>query len=119
MRCTENEKLVLELVKRKIPLTVCPLSNIKLQVFKKPEEHNLKKLLDLGINATVNSDDPAYFGGYINENLISVYKALKLSIHDIYKLVENSFNASFLPEKDKATHRNKLKEFIRGYDQVV
>ena len=77
-------------------MTVCPLSNVKLCVFEKLEDHNLKRLLDKGLMITVNSDDPAYFGGYLNTNLIKCEKALNLSIEDLKKLTVNSFKSSFL-----------------------
>ncbi len=95
IRCLEDPKLVEHLVKNKIPLTVCPLSNVELGVFKNLKDHNLKKMLDLGLCVTVNSDDPAYFGGYVNENFIQSAKALSLSEIDIKKLIDNSFQASF------------------------
>ena len=95
IRCLEDPKLVEHLVKNKIPLTVCPLSNVELGVFKNLKDHNLKKMLDLGLCVTVNSDDPAYFGGYVNENFIQITKALSLSEIDIKKLIDNSFQASF------------------------
>ncbi|MBK4729136.1 adenosine deaminase [Oxynema sp. CENA135] len=98
VRCLEDEKLVRRLVAEQIPLTVCPLSNIKLCVFPSMKDHNLKKLLDLGICATINSDDPAYFGGYIVENFQQAATALDLDEKDIETLAKNSFKASFLSE---------------------
>ena len=89
-------------------MTVCPLSNVKLCVFDKLENHNLKKMLDKGLNVMVNSDDPAYFGGYLNENLVETAKALKLSFEEIKKLIENSFKSSFLDEKSKNSWLNKI-----------
>ena len=77
-------------------MTVCPLSNVKLCVFEKLEEHNLKRLLDKGLMVTVNSDDPSYFGGYLNKNMIDSQKALNLSMEDVKKLTVNSFKSSFL-----------------------
>ncbi len=96
-----DEKLLKELVNKKMPLTICPLSNLKLQVVKDLKEHPLKKLMDHGILATINSDDPAYFGGYMVENYIAISKALNLSKEDIYILAKNSFIASFLEEEVK------------------
>ena len=96
VRCLEDEKLVQRLRNDQIPLTICPLSNVKLCVFERLEDHNLKKLLDKGLLAMVNSDDPAYFGGYLNTNLIECQKALNLNKDDIKKLVINSFKSSFL-----------------------
>ncbi len=101
VQCLKDEKLVQKLRDEQIPLTVCPLSNIKLCVFKKLEDHNLKKLLDKGLMVIVNSDDPAYFGGYLNTNLIECQKALNLSMEDVKKLAINSFKSSFLSEDEK------------------
>ena len=101
VQCLKDEKLVEKLFESQIPLTVCPLSNIKLRVFNKLEEHNLKKMLDKKLMVMVNSDDPAYFGGYINENLIKTQSALKLSMEDIKTLIINSFKSSFLDQKKK------------------
>jgi adenosine deaminase len=101
VRCVEDPALVEYLGEHQIPLTVCPLSNIKLRVFKEMAQHNLKQLLDMGLCVTVNSDDPAYFGGYMNENFVAVETALQLSQQDIYKLLQNSFNASFLDSEAK------------------
>jgi len=101
VRCLKDKKLVQKLRDEQIPLTVCPLSNIKLCVFKKLEDHNLKKLLDKGLMVIVNSDDPAYFGGYLNTNLIECQKALNLSMEDVKKLATNSFKSSFLSEDEK------------------
>ena len=84
-----------------MPLTVCPLSNVKLNVFKELKEHNLKKMLDKKLMIVINSDDPAYFGGYINKNLIESYKALNLTKEDIKSLIVNSFKASFMDKKKK------------------
>ena len=82
--------------------------NIKLCVFDKLENHNLKKMLDKGLRVMVNSDDPAYFGGYLNTNLIETAKALKLSLEDIKTLIQNSFKSSFLDEKTKNNWLNKI-----------
>ena len=101
VQCFRDEKLVQELKNNQIPLTVCPLSNIKLRVFNILEDHNLKKMLNKKMMVTVNSDDPAYFGGYINENLIKSQSALNLSINEIRILIINSFKSSFLKEKEK------------------
>jgi len=101
VQCLHDKKLVEKLCKDKTPLTVCPLSNIKLRVFNKLKEHNLKKMLDKKLMVMVNSDDPAYFGGYLNKNLIEIQSALNLSINDIKTLIINSFKASFLTEEKK------------------
>ena len=101
VQCLKDKKLVQKLREEQIPLTVCPISNVKLHVFEKLENHNLKKLLDKGLMVTVNSDDPAYFGGYINKNLIECQKVLNLSAEDVKKLAVNSFKSSFLDIDEK------------------
>jgi adenine deaminase len=101
VRCVEDPELVKHLAKEQIPLTTCPLSNLKLRVVSSLAEHPLKKLLDAGICATVNSDDPAYFGGYIAKNFVEIQKALGLSADEIIRLAKNSFQASFMPEQEK------------------
>jgi len=108
VQCLKDDKLVEKLSQNNIPLTVCPLSNVKLCVFDKLENHNLKKMLDKGLRVMVNSDDPAYFGGYLNTNLIETAKALKLNLEDIKTLIQNSFKSSFLDEKTKNNWLNKI-----------
>ena len=108
VQCLKDDKLVEKLRDNNIPLTVCPLSNVKLCVFDKLENHNLKKMLDKGLRVMVNSDDPAYFGGYLNTNLIETAKALKLSLEDVKILIQNSFKSSFLDEKTKNNWLNKI-----------
>lgn len=115
VRCIEDSQLVQYLVDKQIPLTVCPLSNVKLRVFNSIAEHNLKQLIDLGLCATVNSDDPAYFGGYIAENMAIAQAELNLSQDDIYKLAKNSFQASFLSAAEK---QNLITELDRFMDRV-
>jgi len=109
VQCINDEKLIEKLRKDQTPLTVCPLSNIKLCVFKKLEEHNLKKMLNEKLMVMINSDDPAYFGGYLNKNLIEIQAALNLSINDIKKLIINSFKSSFLSEEEKKEWISKVK----------
>jgi adenosine deaminase len=105
VRCEEDADLVKRLMADQVPLTVCPLSNVKLRVFPTLEQHNLGRLLDAGLAVNVNSDDPAYFGGYVADNLASTAHALGLSGPEVVRLASNSFDASFLPEEDKARHR--------------
>ncbi len=114
VRCVEDTKLVERLAKEEIPLTVCPLSNVKLSVFDSIEQHNLKQLLDLGLCATVNSDDPAYFGGYATENFLAVQKALNLDHGDIGRLVKNSFQATFLSQQEKQRLLDELDDHLEG-----
>ena len=103
VRCLEDAALVQRLAAERMPLTVCPLSNVKLCVFKMLTEHNLPALLDAGLCVTLNSDDPAYFGGYINDNFVQTFAALpQLGPQHAYTLARNSFEASFAPAADKA-----------------
>lgn len=95
VRCDEDDVLVERLIREAMPLTVCPLSNIKLCVFDRLEDHNLKRLLDHGVRVTVNSDDPAYFGGYMNDNFLATAAALELTAADVVKLCENAARAAF------------------------
>jgi adenosine deaminase len=101
VRCQDDEALMQRLVDEQIPLTMCPLSNIKLHVFDRMEQHNLKRLLERGLRVTINSDDPAYFGGYILENYRAAEQALGLSRVQLKQLAENSIQGSFLGEQDK------------------
>ena len=101
VRCEDDDVLVQRLASGQIPLTVCPLSNVRLCVFKRIEDHNLKRLLDRGLCVTVNSDDPAYFGGYMQENFLAVQRGLDLGANDIVQLARNSITASFLDDADK------------------
>lgn len=108
-----NSKILMErLKKEQIPLTVCPFSNTKLKVFQDMKEHNIKKMLDFGLNVTVNSDDPAYFGGYLNDNFVAIYKALNLSKEEIIKLAKNSFNSSFIGTEEKEILCKTIDDFV-------
>jgi adenosine deaminase len=115
VRCVEDAALVEYLVKKQIPLTVCPLSNIKLGVFDHLRQHNLMQMLKLGLCVTVNSDDPAYFGGYIEENLRALHEALGMDSQDIYKLARNAFRASFLDPAEKKKYLDELDAFVSGF----
>jgi adenosine deaminase len=112
VRCSEDEELLKRLVAEHIPLTVCPLSNIKLRVFNSMADHNLKTLLGMGLCITLNSDDPAYFGGYIEENYLAAQQALNLSKQELYQLAKNSFEASFLSPAEKAKLIAELDAFM-------
>lgn len=101
VRCMMDEKLIEHLVNIQMPLTVCPLSNIRLHVFENLKHHPIKKMLERGLRVLINSDDPAYFGGYVNENFMATQKALNLSEQEIYQLARNSFLASFLSAAEK------------------
>lgn len=101
VRSEEDPALVERLREEQIPLTVCPLSNTKLHVFDHMADHNLKRLMDAGLCITINSDDPAYFGGYLNENYYAIQEALDLTREDLYRLAQNGINAAFLPTARK------------------
>jgi len=104
VRCFEDPALVDDLVARRIPLTVCPLSNVKLGIFRSIQDHPLRTMLQRGIVATVNSDDPAYFGGYVVDNYLAVASALGLQEAEVRTLARNSFEASFLPDEEKKAY---------------
>src|SRR5262245_61248560 len=109
VRCVESPPLVQRLARERMPLTVCPLSNVKLCVFPTLTQHNLPALLDAGLAATVNSDDPAYFGGYVNDNFTATFAALpQLGARQAWQLARNSFDASFVDESHKLRWRGAL-----------
>ena len=112
VHCLEDAALVARLATSRIPLTVCPLSNLKLCVVSSLADHPMKRLLDAGLCATVNSDDPAYFGGYLNENFVQTVHALCLSAADVVQLARNSFEASFVSAERRA-------EMIRILEQTI
>ncbi|MGB8602577.1 MAG: hypothetical protein WCD42_10330, partial [Rhizomicrobium sp.] len=103
-RALEDVALVARLVRENMTLTVCPLSNLKLCVVNDMTAHPLRKMLELGLRATVNADDPAYFGGYAGDNFIAVAEALNLSKDEVVQLARNSFLGSFLPEAEVEAH---------------
>jgi adenosine deaminase len=111
VRCIEDARLVGRLVEEQIPLTVCPLSNVKLRVFPNLRAHNLKQLLDRGLLVTVNSDDPAYFGGYVADNFTASASALDLSREDLLRLARNSFAASFLDDEQRRAYLDEVDRF--------
>ena len=108
VRCEADAAVVEELAARRMPLTVCPLSNVKLRVFPSMEKHNLKRLLARGLCVTINSDDPAYFGGYVNENCLAAQRALGLTSEEIHQLARNSFEASFLTTDEQRRFVDEL-----------
>ena len=112
MRAEGDAKLVERLAKEQIPLTVCPLSNVYLHGFETMEDHNLKRLLDLGLCVTVNSDDPAYFGGYMTENYLAIQKALNLDLEDIRNLAVNAIQATFLGQAEKQVLQDELDSYF-------
>jgi adenosine deaminase len=113
--CINDIPLMKRLSKEKTPLTTCPLSNLKLKVYEQLKDHPLKKLLENDLCVTINSDDPAYFGGYINENYLQCQQHLNLNKKDIYQLARNSFEASFLSDKEKQKYFDKLDKFYRDF----
>jgi adenosine deaminase len=112
VRSLEDPALVAELARRRTPLTVCPLSNLKLCVVDDLKDHPMKRLLDAGLCATVNSDDPAYFGGYMNANFVQTVEALDLTREHVVTLARNSFEASFVSEA-------RRKELMAALEGVV
>lgn len=112
VRSEEDPALMQRLIAEKMPLTVCPLSNLKLCVVDDMQQHNIRRLLQQGVHVTVNSDDPSYFGGYMNDNFIAIAEALDLSNDELKQLAINSFEASFISEADKANWISKIKVLV-------
>lgn len=112
----QDEKLVAEIIKRDMALTVCPLSNRSLRVVKDLQEHPLKKMMDKGLKVTVNSDDPAYFGGQVNKNYEEIQMALGLTEHDLYILAKNSFEYSLLGGTEKQRHLAELDSYFARHN---
>lgn len=115
VQSAKDPALMQRLARDRIPLTVCPLSNLKLCVFPDLARHNLRELLDAGLVATVNSDDPAYFGGYMNDNFTQTFAALGLNAQHAYTLARNSFEASFVDESAKRLHLDRLNECFETF----
>lgn len=113
VRCLEDAELTQRLARDKVPLTVCPLSNVKLRVFDQPRDHNLVKLLDAGLTVTVNSDDPAYFGGYVNDNFVQMFEALPLTRQHAHRMARNSFSAAFLAPAEKQKYLDEVDSFFK------
>lgn len=111
VRSIEDPKLIEFLIQSQHPLTVCPLSNTKLKVFSHMQEHNVLQLLDLGLIATINADDPSYFGGYLNDNFFAIIDHLPIQKHQLHQLVINSFNASFMPSEQKRKWLEKIASY--------
>jgi adenine deaminase len=112
VRCTEDGPLVERLVTEQTPLTVCPFSNVKLRVFRDLQHHNFGELLDRNLLVTINSDDPAYFGGYVADNYIGTAAALGLTADQMIQVARNSFVASFLPEAERQQHLDAIDAFL-------
>ena len=111
IRAMEDDALVARLVGEQMPLTVCPLSNLKLRTVANMRQHPLRAMLDRGLKVTVNSDDPAYFGGYINENFAAVQNSLGLSNRDLARLARNSFEAAFMSENQCAGYLREIDDY--------
>jgi len=118
VRSLEDPALVKHLCEQRVPLTVCPLSNVKLRVFPDLKSHNLKKMLDAKLMATVNSDDPAYFGGYVADNMEQVAQALDLSKADQVLLAKNSIEASFLTHAEKSAYLAQIDNFCQARNEA-
>lgn len=113
VRCIEDPVLVEYLKEHQLPLTVCPLSNVRLRVFNKIQDHDLKTLLAKGLCVNINSDDPAYFGGYVVDNYLAVYRALGLTQEEIIQLTKNGFRASFISDSEKRAYLNSIDAFVK------
>ncbi|WP_180049238.1 adenosine deaminase [Acinetobacter sp. YH12105] len=112
VRSEEDSELMQRLIREKMPLTVCPLSNLKLCVVEDMQQHNIRRLLQQGVHVTVNSDDPSYFGGYMNDNFIAIAEALDLSNEELKQLATHSFEASFIPEAEKEKWINQIRALV-------
>ncbi|KAB8039603.1 adenosine deaminase [Silvanigrella paludirubra] len=115
VRSIEDKKLIEQIIENKIPLTVCPLSNIKLKVYEDLKQHHIKELFDLGVRVTINSDDPAYFGGYILENYIQCKNSLGFTFKDLCKISKYSIEASFLSQVEKDRLLTEIDEVESSY----
>ncbi|WP_440886536.1 adenosine deaminase [Vibrio campbellii] len=115
VRCVEDESLMDALIESKMPLTVCPLSNIKLCVFDAMEQHNVVDLLRKGVAVTINSDDPAYFGGYMTDNFIAVSNAHPMTKSELAQFTINAINASFISEALKAKYRAQVADYLANH----
>ena len=116
VQAIHDSALMQRLAKDRVPLTVCPLSNLKLRVFPTLAQHTLKRMLDAGIMATVNSDDPAYFGGYINQNFTQTFAALGMTSAHAYQLARNSFDASFIDASLRSQYVQRLEEAFETFE---
>jgi adenosine deaminase len=114
VRCTEDDRLVERLVEEQTPLTVCPFSNVKTRVFPELKDHNFRELLERGLLVTINSDDPAYFGGYVADNYIGTAETLDLSAEQMIQVARNSFVASFLSEDERRPYLEAIDTFVSG-----
>lgn len=118
VRCVEDKTLVASLIESKMPLTVCPLSNIKLCVFDDMKQHNIVDLLRQGVAVTINSDDPAYFGGYMTDNFLAVSQAHPMSNAEIAQFTLNAIEASFIDDEMKASYRSQVKNYVESHSSL-
>lgn len=118
VRCVEDEALVGSLIETKMPLTVCPLSNIKLCVFDEMGQHNIVELLRKGVAVTINSDDPVYFGGYMTDNFLAVNQAHPMSKEELAKFTLNAIVASFIDNELKAQYRHKVEQYVAQHSSM-
>ena len=114
VRCLEDAALTQRLARDQIALTVCPLSIVKLRVFDSMASHNLVALLDAGLQVTINSDDPAYFGGYLNDNFVACFDALPLTLAHAQQLARSGFAAAFLPQAQKQRYLDEVDAFFKA-----
>jgi adenosine deaminase len=115
VRCVESDELVARLIETKMPLTVCPLSNIKLCVFDDMSQHNIVSLLRKGVAVTINSDDPAYFGGYMTDNFKAVSEAHDMTYQELAQLTINAIDASFIDESMKREYRSRVIDYVARF----
>ncbi|AYV23293.1 MULTISPECIES: adenosine deaminase [Vibrio] len=115
VRCVESDELVARLIETKMPLTVCPLSNIKLCVFDDMSQHNIVSLLRKGVAVTINSDDPAYFGGYMTDNFKAVSEAHDMTHQELAQLTINAIDASFIDESMKREYRSRVIDYVARF----
>ncbi|HCG7274719.1 TPA: adenosine deaminase [Vibrio parahaemolyticus] len=118
VRCVEDEALVESLIETKMPLTVCPLSNIKLCVFDEMGQHNIVELLRKGVAVTINSDDPVYFGGYMTDNFLAVNQAHPMSKEELAKFTLNAIDASFIDNELKAQYRHQVEQYVAQHSSM-
>ncbi|MBM4985466.1 adenosine deaminase [Vibrio parahaemolyticus] len=118
VRCVEDETLVESLIETKMPLTVCPLSNIKLCVFDEMGQHNIVELLRKGVAVTINSDDPVYFGGYMTDNFLAVNQAHPMSKEELAKFTLNAIDASFIDNELKAQYRHQVEQYVAQHSSM-
>jgi len=119
VQAIHDAALMKRLADTRMPLTVCPLSNLKLCVFKALADHNLGQMLGAGLCVTINSDDPAYFGGYLNDNYLQTFAALQLNAQHAYQLAANSIGASFAPASDKQRWMLELETYFTGFAELA